>query len=94
MDASIIRYKAINNDGIVSALAQSVALVCKQYLSKALIQFPRKIEDSAIAHLTPYFEFLALHHKMQYCGHFLHQSALLIGYVHHTQAVKKLQIRT
>ena len=52
------RYKALNNDGIVFAHAKSVALVCKHYLSKALTQLPRNIEDSAIAHLTPHFEFL------------------------------------
>ena len=32
---------------------QSVAPVCKHYLTKALIQLPRKIEDSVIAHLNP-----------------------------------------
>ena len=56
-DASIKSYKAINNDGIASARAQSIALMCKHYLSKALTQLARNIEDSSIAHSVQYFEF-------------------------------------
>ena len=40
-----------------SVHAQSVALECKDYLSKALIQRPRNTEDSALAYLAPFFEF-------------------------------------
>ena len=46
-----MRHKAINNDGIISAHAQCVALVCKR------LSFERNIKDSTIAHSTPYFEF-------------------------------------
>ena len=55
-DASVKKYKEIRNDGIISAHAQSVALVRTHYLSKSLVQLPRNIEDSTIAHLTPYFD--------------------------------------
>ena len=37
---------------------RSMLLLCEHNLSKALIQLPRNIEDSAIAHLTSYLEFL------------------------------------
>ena len=54
-DASVKRYKAINSDGISSVHAQSVVLVSKHDLYKALSEFPRYMEDHAIADFTPYF---------------------------------------
>ena len=115
-DASVKRYKAINSEEIAHAHAQSVVLVSKQYLLKAVIQVLRNIEleDHAMAHFTPNFAFLfilqsilyrkspqnwrfvfcgqivgekhkipldhiimALRHKMQCYGNFVHQSTLL-----------------
>ena len=56
-DASVKRQKAINNDVIAPAHAQSVVLLSKHYLLKDLIQLLRNVEDHIISYFTPYFAF-------------------------------------
>ena len=46
-----------NSDRIAPALARSVVLMSKHYLSKAFIQLQRNIEDHGTPHFTPYFGF-------------------------------------
>ena len=62
------RYKAINSNGIAHARAPSTAVVSKHYLSKALIQLPRNIDDHAIAHFSQNLAFfLILQREPQNC---------------------------
>ena len=59
-----MRYKAISNYEFAPVHAQSVVLVFKHFLSKALTQLLRNIEDHVIGHFTQYLALFFILHSI------------------------------